>query len=114
MDIHIGQLIEQIVKKRKYSVNAVADFIHRNRSVVYDIYTRQSIDTGLLYTLSKSLNFDFFKVYSDELQGKIDKIEQPQEEVKKLAKKHRVLIEVELNDNEYKEFLNQHTPLMGK
>lgn len=114
MDIHIGELIEQIVKKRKYTVAAIAGFISRERSVIYDIYKRETIDTGLLYKLSESLNFDFFKVYSDKLQGKIDVVEEPQAEYKKLEKKHRVLIEVELNDHQYEEFLNQHTPIKGK
>jgi hypothetical protein len=118
MELHIGQLIEQIVKKRQYTVGAIASLIHRARSVVYDIYTRDTIDTGLLYTLSDVLNYDFFQVYSQKLQGTIDKVEEPIAEYNKMEEKkkktRRVMIEVELTEDQYDDFLKEHTKIQGK
>jgi transcriptional regulator with XRE-family HTH domain len=118
MDLHIGELIKQIIKKRQYTVGAIAKFINRERSVIYDIYNRETIDTGLLYTLSDVLNYDFFQVYSQKLQGTIDKVEEPIAEYEKLeAKKkktRRVMIEVELTEEQYDDFLKEHTKIKGK
>ncbi len=64
--IHIGQQINTILKIRKMPVSEFASLINRTRTVVYNIFERQTIDTGLLFQISKVLNHDFFNYYTKE------------------------------------------------
>jgi len=59
-NIHIGSVIKQKVKESSMSIKEFAERISCERSTVYDIYERKSIDTELLIRISEALNFDFF------------------------------------------------------
>ncbi len=61
--MHIGKLIKEQVHKKKWSVSEFAQKINTNRNNVYNIFTRQSIDTQLLFTISTVLEDDFFQYY---------------------------------------------------
>src|ERR1700761_6331760 len=61
--VHIGQKIEEMVHALNMPVTEFASKINKSRTVVYDIFTRQTIDTGLLYTISEALQYNFFKLY---------------------------------------------------
>lgn len=57
----IGQLIEEKVKASKIEVTTFAKAINKERSNVYDIFKRDSIDTDLLKKIGQVLNYDFFQ-----------------------------------------------------
>ena len=64
MPVHIGKKIKEEVYKQRISITAFAKKISRSRNVVYDIFSRESVDTDLLNKIGKVLNCDFFSVYS--------------------------------------------------
>lgn len=57
----IGQLIEERVKAQKLNVTEFAKLIGTERSNVYDIFKRSSIDTELLKKIGHVLHYDFFQ-----------------------------------------------------
>ena len=63
--VHIGQKIEEMVHALNMPITEFASKINKSRTVVYDIFTRQTIDTGLLYNISEALQYNFFKLYFD-------------------------------------------------
>jgi len=66
-DIHIGSIIKEKVEEQKLSVSEFARKINCDRTNVYYIYGCKTIDTELLITISKVLNYDFYnKVYFDK------------------------------------------------
>jgi plasmid maintenance system antidote protein VapI len=60
-DVHIGSLIELVFKTKNISKSEFARRINRHRSDIYYIFGRESINTQLLISISKVLEFDFFK-----------------------------------------------------
>lgn len=56
---HIGSLIKEKVKERSVSITKFAGMIHRERTTIYGIFERQSIDSELLRKISEALNYDF-------------------------------------------------------
>ena len=66
-DIHIGTIIRETLAKKSMTVTEFAAKINKERSTVYDIFERKSIDTELLIEISKALDYDFMrKVYYGE------------------------------------------------
>lgn len=65
--IHIGELIEEELHRQERSVTWFANKLYCDRSNVYKIFKKQSIDTELLLRISVILNCDFFKYYSQAL-----------------------------------------------
>jgi len=65
--VHIGKKIRQIVTDQKMPVQNFAYAISRSRTVVYDIFERETIDTGLLLKISEVLGYDFFRLYSPKV-----------------------------------------------
>lgn len=75
-DYHIGKEIEKEVRKQYTSVDAFAKALHRERQTVYDIFKRAHIATDRLMEVSKLLNRDFFKEFSDIYKyGEITEVE---------------------------------------
>ena len=66
--IFIGKIIEEELRSQKRTVTWLSRMIHCDRRNIYDIFSRSSIDTDLLFRLSKALNKDFFAYYSATLQ----------------------------------------------
>ena len=64
--MHIGQRIKEVMAKKKVSVIAIAKEIECERTNVYNIFERESINTGLLQKFSIILKHDFFKELSEE------------------------------------------------
>ena len=60
--IHVGDMVKCVFaqKPRSCTVAWLARNLNCDRSNIYDIFTRQSLDTGLLIRLSKVLDHDFF------------------------------------------------------
>lgn len=65
--IHIGQIIEKEIHRQERSITWFAKKLYCDRTNIYSIFKRKSIDTDLLLRISKILKYDFFKEYSSEL-----------------------------------------------
>jgi len=61
MDKIIGQIIKERVKAQKMDVTEFAKMINKERSNIYDIFKRDSIDTDLLKKIGQILDYDFFQ-----------------------------------------------------
>ncbi len=64
----IGQEIKRIVKKRGMTVEELALALNVSKPNIFDIYRRETIDTGLLERLCKVLNHNFFQSFSERYQ----------------------------------------------
>lgn len=65
--VHIGKLIQEELHRQERTVSWFARKLFCDRTNVYDIFQRRSIDTELLLRISMILNYDFFKHYTDEI-----------------------------------------------
>jgi predicted transcriptional regulator len=66
-NVHIGTIIREKLKEKSMSVTEFATKINRERSTIYDIFERKSIDIELLVIISKTLDYDFIRsIYYDE------------------------------------------------
>lgn len=61
MNKKIGQLIKERIDAQNLKVTEFARMIGTERSNVYDIFERESIDTGLLKKIGQVLHYDFFQ-----------------------------------------------------
>ncbi len=68
---HIGKIIEAELKRQKYSVTWFAQQLYCDRTNVYSIFKRQSLDTKLLLRISVLLKRDFFKEYSSLYKAEV-------------------------------------------
>lgn len=68
MAIHIGKTIEQVLREQGRSVSWFAKQICCERTNVYGIFQRASIDTELLLRISRVLSYDFFEEYRNALR----------------------------------------------
>ena len=66
--LHIGKIIEEELRRQERTVTWLSRKIHCDRRNIYDIFSRTSIDTDLLFKLSIALNKDFFACFSANLQ----------------------------------------------
>lgn len=65
--IHIGKLIEAELHRQERSVSWFARKLFCERTNVYSIFKRESIDTALLFRISLVLHINFFSYYTNEL-----------------------------------------------
>lgn len=86
--IHLGKLIKEKFEESNLSISEFARRINRSRSVVYDIFERQSIDIEMLENISEALNFDFLKYLCFE-----------EKEEKKLSKDLYIILKVVEKEN---------------
>ncbi|MCF8365011.1 MAG: hypothetical protein K9H16_04475 [Bacteroidales bacterium] len=63
VQIHIGNEIKNVVEKKGISIKKFGDKINCNRTNVYDIFKRTSIDTQLLIMISHALEYNFFELF---------------------------------------------------
>lgn len=68
--MHIGKLIKQQVDEQGKTVVWFARQLSYSRTNVYKIYDKSSIDTDVLLRISRILNYNFFDLYSEEMQRK--------------------------------------------
>lgn len=66
--INIGKMIEEELRRQERSVTWFSRKLHCDRRNVYDIFTRNYIDTGLLYRISLILHIDFFAYFFNSLK----------------------------------------------
>ncbi len=67
--VHIGQLIELELHRQERSVTWFANKLYCDRTNVYKIFKRGSIDSDLLLRISTILNHNFFSYYLQELEN---------------------------------------------
>ena len=65
--ITIGKIIEKEVRRRQIQIVDFAEKIHCQRSNVYNIFSRSSIDILQLKLISEVLNHDFFRDLANDL-----------------------------------------------
>ncbi|MBC5621824.1 MULTISPECIES: helix-turn-helix transcriptional regulator [Butyricimonas] len=102
MKLDIGEIIRQEFEKSGLSISQFARMINKERTVVYNLFKRQSIDTHLLYQICMVLNVDLFRVFSECL-GEENKVigADRVNELQTTSSKRKVMLEVELDDMEY-------------
>lgn len=61
IDIHIGPIIKQKLAQSSMTIQEFADKINCERTTIYDIFKRKSIDTEKLIRISQALDFDFIE-----------------------------------------------------
>ena len=66
--IHIGDEIRFIINERKISIVDLAKSINCDRTNIYKILNKRTIDTDLLIRISQALKFDFFQMISDSMK----------------------------------------------
>lgn len=93
MNKKIGQIIEERVRASKMEITTFAKAINSERSNVYNIFKRDSIDTELLKKIGQVLDYDFFIHFLDN--ETIEKIK-----ISDSIKKSKILIEIEMSETE--------------
>lgn len=67
MALHIGSIIAERLEEVGMSKSEFARRINKARQNINDILNRSSMDTDLLLSISRALNYDFFQHYVQEL-----------------------------------------------
>ncbi len=90
--LHIGSEIKGIVEAKGISITEFSKRINKSRENVYSIFNRKTIDTGLLFTISKVLEFDFFSLYIPLIDpSKINEIDTLKNEINLLREINKLL-----------------------
>lgn len=71
--MHIGNLIQEQVRKQNMTISSFAKKLCCDRTNVYDIFKRSTIDTELLYRISKVLDYNFFDLYTKRLGKDVER-----------------------------------------
>lgn len=72
--IHLGNMIKRELKAQGRSVSWLARTIHMERSSIYKIFDRNSLDVGLLIRISVVMDHDFFLDVSQKMRDHYDDI----------------------------------------
>jgi len=84
--VHIGKEIKRVLDERGLSIAEFSRRINKSRENSYSIFRRKSIDTALLQTIGKVLEFDFFTLYVNSDTGN--------DELTRLKEENRLLKEL--------------------
>ncbi len=68
--IHIGQEIKRVLIEERRSAHWLAMKLYCDRTNVYKLFKKSSIDTALLLRISIALKHNFFEYYSNRLDSK--------------------------------------------
>lgn len=66
-DIHIGDLISKRVSECGTETRRICNFFKCTEEKITGMYSSESLDTDILLKWSKLLEYDFFRVYSQNL-----------------------------------------------
>jgi plasmid maintenance system antidote protein VapI len=66
--IHIGEAIRKQVEDQGRTSVRLARELGCHRTNLYKIYDKMSLDTSVLLRISRILKYDFFQLYSKELE----------------------------------------------
>lgn len=67
-DMHFGKTLEKTLREQGRSVTWFADQLCCTRPNIYKLFRKESVDTNLVYRISKILQYDFFKKLSEDYQ----------------------------------------------
>lgn len=70
--IHIGKVIKEELAAQRRSAAWLAGQIYYDRSNVYRLFRKSTIDCELLLRICHILHRDFFALYSEELRQETD------------------------------------------
>ena len=70
LTLHIGQLIKEELERQERTVSWFARKLYCDRSNIYKLFKRPTIDTELLLRISVILNHDFFAEYMARINNK--------------------------------------------
>ena len=68
--IHVGRMIEYELRRQDKTVSWLARSICHERSSIYKIFSRKSVDIYLLLKISVLLNHDFFLDISSAINSR--------------------------------------------
>jgi len=71
--IHIGELISEVLQEKHIRVSEFAAMAHSDRTNMYRILKRESIDLSTLERYARILDYDFFRDLSEEFQSQREK-----------------------------------------
>lgn len=60
-NVHIGEMIRQELRKQGHTVNWLAEAICCEKSNIYKLFRRKSVDLDQLMTISEVLNHNFLR-----------------------------------------------------
>jgi hypothetical protein len=69
--IHIGSLIEQELRRQDRYVTWLASELHCDRTNVYKVFKKKSIDTLLLENICVILRHNFFLDYAEAVNSSL-------------------------------------------
>lgn len=69
MIIPIGKLIQEKLEEKGLTVVWLSKSVPCSRANIYKIFSKNSIDTDVLYRISHIMDFDFFQYYSQHLNN---------------------------------------------
>lgn len=72
--IHLGNMVKKELKAQGRTVSWLARTIHMERSSVYKIFDRNSLDVSLLIRISLVMDHDFFRDISIKIRENYDEI----------------------------------------
>lgn len=70
MEVHIGNVIKEELIRQGRSASWLARVLYCDRSNVYKLFKKKSLDSDLLLRISEALQTDFFRCYSASLAGR--------------------------------------------
>ena len=66
-DIDIGYFLKTVAEERNISIAHIEKYLKVDASEITRIFESKTIDSGLLLSLSKLFEYDFFRIYSQHL-----------------------------------------------
>ncbi len=103
--VHIGGKIKERADDLGIGATKFGELLNRSRETVYDLFGRETVDTGLLLSCCKVLKHDFFQYYydeeplnvfrekaSEEWEGRLHSLEQEIESKKLLLERNEELL----------------------
>lgn len=69
--MHIGKRIKEKLREQGRTSSWLAQQLSYNRTTMYKIYDKASLDTQMLLRISRIMDYDFFQDFSKELDSLI-------------------------------------------
>ena len=108
MKLDIGEIIRQEFEKSGLSASQFARMINKERTLVYHLFKRQSIDTDLLYQICMVLDVDLFSLFSEKLRQENNIIGAcHSQKAESVSSKRKIMLEIELDDEEYQKMIQK-------
>ncbi|RNA60483.1 transposase [Chryseobacterium nematophagum] len=65
--IHVGSLVQQKVKENGLEISQICACFGKKEEDITQMYVSETLDTDILLTWSKLLDYNFFRIYSEHL-----------------------------------------------